>query len=321
MRIIVVVLIGFLLDMLLGDPRSFPHPVRLMGWLITKGEKFIRGVLPKTPTAELIGGAFLTLFIITSSFLLPFFLLQWAARVHPYLRLALESIFCYQIMAAKSLKTESTRVYDALAEGNIDKARHFLSMIVGRDTQRLDESHIVRAAVETVAENTSDGVIAPLLFVAVGGAPLGFFYKAVNTLDSMIGYKNEKYLYFGRFAAKLDDLSNYLPARISAGLMMIASFLLGLHGENAWRIYRRDRKNHASPNSAHTESVCAGALGVELAGDAYYFGKLVKKPTIGDGLRPIAIIDIRTTNRLMYATAFAALFLFLGIRLLGVILF
>ncbi len=211
----------------------------------------------------------------------------------------------YQILAAKCLKVESMKVYRRLREGNLAEARKAVSMIVGRDTERMDEEGVAKAAIETVAENTSDGVIAPMLYAAVGGPVLGFFYKAVNTMDSMVGYKNEKYLYFGRAAARLDDLVNYIPARVSAGLMILAAYWGGkdLSGKDARRIYKRDRRRHASPNSAQTESVCAGALGVRLAGDAFYSGRLVKKPYIGDALRRVEYEDIPRAVRLMYLTA------------------
>ena len=234
-------------------------------------------------------------------------LLYAAGCIHPYVKFALSVLMCYQLLATKSLKTETMKVYDALKEGDLEKARHAVSMIVGRDTQALNEEGVAKAAVETVAENSSDGVVAPLLFLAIGGPVLGFFYKAVNTLDSMVGYKNDKYLYFGRFSAKLDDVLNYIPARISGLLLVAASPLAGLSISGAWRIWLRDRRNHASPNSAQTEAAAAGALEVQLAGDAYYFGKLYKKPTIGAPIRPVEYEDIRRMNRLMYAGVLLAL--------------
>lgn len=232
-------------------------------------------------------------------------LLFTAYRLHPLLGAGIEMIMTYQILAIKSLKDESMKVYDRLKHGTLEDARHAVSMIVGRDTQNLTEEGVVKAAVETVAENTSDGVIAPMLYTALGGPVLGFLYKAVNTMDSMIGYKNDRYLYFGRAAAKLDDVVNFVPARISACLMVAATtFLKDGNPRRAWKIYRRDSRKHASPNSAQTESVCAGALGIQLAGDASYFGKIVKKPYIGDPVRRVETEDIKRTNRLMYITAF-----------------
>ncbi|HIU67889.1 MAG TPA: cobalamin biosynthesis protein CobD [Candidatus Caccomorpha excrementavium] len=239
-----------------------------------------------------------------------------AGLVHPVWRLCVESIMCYQMLAAKSLRDESMKVYDALQEGDILKARKAVSMIVGRDTDRLDSEGIAKAAVETVAENTSDGVIAPMFYMAFFGAAGGFVYKAVNTMDSMIGYKNETYLYFGRAAAKFDDIVNYIPARISALLMIGAAYLSGADGRGAVRIWKRDRRNHASPNSAQTEAVCAGALGVRLAGDAWYFGTLYKKKTIGDPVRNVVPEDIRRANRLMYLTSLLGMIPAAAVRLL-----
>jgi adenosylcobinamide-phosphate synthase len=258
----------------------------------------------------------LSIFVAASAFVVPMGILFLAGMVNVYLRTAIHAVFCYQILAAKSLGTESMRVYRQLAKNDIPNARKYLSWIVGRNTEKLDSEGITKATIETIAENTSDGVIAPLIYTVIGGAPLGFFYKAVNTMDSMIGYKNDKYLYFGRFAARMDDVINFIPAVISAYIMIIASFLTRLDCKNACRIYRRDKRNHSSPNSAKTESVCAGALNVQLAGDAYYFGKIVKKKTIGDSIRKVKIDDIVLTNRLMYTTAVLAVMLMCGIRLL-----
>ena len=296
--------IGFVLDLIFGDPHWMPHPICLIGNMIAKGEKIIRRVMPKTDRGEFLGGILLAICIITISTVAPFLILWAAGKVHILLRISLEAIMCYQILSVKSLKTESMKVYDQLIREDLAGARKMVSMIVGRDTQSLSMEQVTKAAVETIAENTSDGTVAPLLFMAIGGAPLGFFYKAINTMDSMIGYKNDQYLYFGRFAAKLDDVVNYIPARISAYLMIVTSYLLKLDYRNAYLVFKRDRYNHASPNSAQTESVCAGALDIQLAGDAYYFGKLYPKKTIGDALRPIAYDDICTANRLLYGTAY-----------------
>lgn len=216
----------------------------------------------------------------------------------------------------KLLEKESMHVFDRLKNGTLDEARYAVSMIVGRDTQSLSKEAIIRAAVETVAENTSDGVVAPMFFMAIGGAPLMFLYKGINTMDSMLGYKNEKYLYFGRCAAKLDDLANYVPARLSAWLMILAAPFVRLDAKEAMRIYKRDRRNHASPNSAQTESVMAGALHIQLAGDAWYFGKLYKKPTIGDPIRPVQTEDIQRAGHLLYAASALTAIVFAGIRIL-----
>ena len=219
-------------------------------------------------------------------------------------------LFCYFFYAVKDLKTESMRVYDALKGGSLKEARTAVSMIVGRDTQRLSEAGVVRAAVETVAENTSDGIIAPLFYAVIGGPVLAWVYKAVNTMDSMVGYKNDRYRYFGTAAARLDDVLNYIPARISAWLMILGAKLCGMDAAGARRIYRRDRYKHSSPNSAHTEAVMAGALGIQLAGDAWYFGKLHKKDFLGDKCREVEIEDIPRSHRLMLATCLLALLLF-----------
>jgi adenosylcobinamide-phosphate synthase len=302
---IIVLVGGFLLDCLLGDPHNPWHPICLIGYLISFLEKKIRKLFPKQPKGEFYGGLVMVVLVLFISTAVPIVLLKAAKWIHPYLALVLEIIMCYQLLAARSLRDESMKVYHALHQHDIEGARKAVSMIVGRDTQRLDAAGIAKAAVETVAENASDGVIAPMVFIAIGGVPLGFFYKAVNTMDSMVGYKNEKYLYFGRAAAKLDDVVNYIPARISALLMIAVSFLPGkaYDGKGAWRIWRRDRRKHASPNSAQTEAVCAGSLGVQLAGDASYFGKIVKKPTIGDAHRPVEYEDIKRANGLLYRTA------------------
>lgn len=294
---------GFLIDLVFGDPVYAFHPIRLIGNLIGKSEKAIRKALPNNEKSELIGGFILWIWVAAVSFFVPFILLKCLYRVNFWLSFILESIFFWQIIAAKSLKTESMKVYKAFEEGDTEKARKAVSMIVGRDTASLTAEGITKAAVETVAENTSDGVTAPLIFAALFGASGGFLYKAVNTMDSMVGYKNDKYLYFGRFAAKCDDVFNFIPARITAYFMIISSFILGLDGKNAFKIFLRDRFNHASPNSAQTEAVCAGALDVMLAGDAYYFGKLYKKKTIGDNIRKIEPKDIKNANNLMYITS------------------
>lgn len=301
--------LGFLLDLAFGDPRWLYHPIRLIGNLIAWAEKPFRAAFPKSEKGELAAGTFFAVFVVAVSTAVPAILLALASRLSSWLVFALEVFWSFQILAAKSLKSESMKVYAALKEGDLPKARKAVSMIVGRDTQKLTEEGVAKAAVETVAENSSDGVIAPLLFLALGGPALGFFYKAVNTLDSMVGYKNDTYLYFGRFSAKLDDVLNFIPSRISGLLLVLASPLAGLSMEGAWKIFRRDRRNHASPNSAQTEAAAAGALGVQLAGDAYYFGKLYKKPTIGDPLRPVEYEDIRRVNRLMYAAVCLALVL------------
>lgn len=311
---------GFLLDQLLGDPYFLPHPIRGIGWLIAKTEKMLRNGnpqenSPEREAAERRQGKLLVVIVLLLTGVLAALILFGAYAIHANLGIVIEAVMTYQILAARCLQVESSEVWKQLTVGSLEGARKAVSMIVGRDTEHLTEEGVAKAAIETVAENTSDGVIAPMLYTALGGPVLGFLYKAVNTMDSMVGYKNEKYLHFGRAAAKLDDVVNFLPARISALLMIGTAFVSGktYSGKQAWRIWRRDNRKHASPNSAQTESVCAGALGIRLAGDASYFGKIVKKPYIGDSTRPVEPEDIRRTNRLMNRTAWICEILCLGI--------
>ena len=300
------VLGGFVLDALFGDPAWLPHPVVYMGKAISKLEKFLRPRLPKTPQGELLGGAIVAFCLPVGTILLTGLVCWGAARLHPLLGLAVQMFWCGQALAARGLVQESTNVYKELKKPDLPGARKAVSRIVGRDTAELTAEGVTKAAVETVAENASDGVIAPLLYMLIGGAPLALTYKAINTMDSMLGYKNEKYLYFGRVPAKLDDVANYLPSRLAALLWVAAAAFTHNDAKGAWKIWRRDRRNHASPNSAQTESACAGALGVQLAGPAYYFGQYYPKLTIGDALRPIEPEDILRANRMMYvASSFA----------------
>lgn len=300
---IISLTLGFFLDLAFGDPSWIPHPVRGMGRTIGAGEKLIRTWSGDSPGRQIAGGVALVLFnlLLWGACSLAVILLAYGSSF--WLGVAVESFLCFQLLAAKGLKSESMKVYDALKGGTLKEARQAVSMIVGRDTQNLTEEGVTKAAVETVAENLSDGVIAPLLYMAVGGACLGYLYKAVNTMDSMIGYKDERYLYIGRAAARLDDVCNYIPARLAAVLMILSCPACGLDADGAWRIWRRDRRNHASPNSAQTEAAAAGALGVQLAGDAWYFGKRCAKQTIGDPVRPVEPEDIVKINRLMYAAS------------------
>lgn len=316
MSIAFSILIGFLLDCILGDPRRLPHPICLIGNFISLMEKVLRKAFPKSERGELAGGAVLAAAVPAAAFGVSFMILRLCESVSPVLKFAVETFFCYQIFAAKSLKDESMRVYRYVEAGDIENSRKYLSWIVGRDTEELSFEKIDKAVVETVAENTSDGVVAPLIFMAVGGAPLAFLYKGVNTLDSMVGYKNDRYLYFGRASAKLDDLLNFIPARLTGLAMCLGAFFTGLDWRTAFRIYRRDRKNHSSPNSAYPESACAGALNIQLGGDAYYFGRLYRKKTIGDDIRPVDSGDIKLAIRLMYAASVICLVLALAARIL-----
>lgn len=309
--------LGYILDLILGDPQGLPHPIRLIGNSINKIENALRKNI-KTSEDEKRAGFILWLIVVLSSFIISYLMLALASKISTAFAVILEAIMCYYILATKCLRDESMKVYYKLKDNKLIEARKFLSYIVGRDTQSLDETAIIKATVETVSENTSDGVIAPLIFILIGGAPLGFMYKAINTLDSMVGYKNEKYINIGRFSAIADDVANYIPARLSAYIMILASIILKLDYKNAYKIYKRDRYNHLSPNSAHTESVCAGALGIELAGGSYYNGIYIEKPTIGDNLKNVEIEDIKAANNLMYTTSI--LCLLLGIVLKIVIL-
>ncbi len=301
---------GFILDSVIGDPYNIPHPIRLIGRLISGLEKAVRRRFKNLR----LGGALLALTVIAVSTALPLALLLVCYRVNIVLGAVAESVLCCYMLAARCLCRESMKVCRAAESGDIEEARRAVSMIVGRDTAVLDRDGIIRAAVETVAENTSDGVTAPLFYMGLGGAVGAFFYKSVNTMDSMIGYKNEKYADIGWFAAKLDDVLNFIPSRLTALLMAAAAPVLGLDGRGALRIWRRDRRKHASPNSAQTESACAGALHVRLAGDAWYFGKLHKKPYIGDNDRPIESGDIRRANRLMYGASVMMLVIAAALR-------
>lgn len=305
------VLTGFVIDFFVGDPYSVPHPVVFIGKWISFFEKKFRCGDEKKDFARGIITVILVTFISTS---VPALVLALSWLIHPILYFIINSIMCWQLLAARQLVRESMKVHRELVKNDTEAARKAVSNIVGRDTDVLDEKGICRAAVETVAENTSDGVIAPLIWIFLFGAVGGFFYKSVNTMDSMIGYKNDKYLYFGRAAAKTDDFVNFVPARISALLMILSCPFCKLDMKNAFRIFSRDRMKHASPNSAQTESVCAGALNIRLAGDAVYDGVIHKKEYIGDPVRETEPDDIKKTGKLMYAASFLMLLIGLLIR-------
>ena len=286
------VIIGFLIDLAVGDPRWLYHPIRAIGNLIALLEKILRRCFPKGRAGERTAGVILVVLTVAVSTAVPLLILYFAYRFNEWLGFVLETLMCYQLLATRALKDESMKVYDALMGGDIEKSRHAVSMIVGRDTKEL----------------------TPLFYLMIGGAVLGFTYKSINTMDSMVGYKNERYRYFGTCAALLDDVVNYIPARLSGLLMVAASAVSGFDARQAFRIFKRDRRNHASPNSAQTEAVMAGALNVQLAGDAWYFGKLYEKPTIGDAGRPVEPQDIKRSNRLLYSTAVLSVIVFGLIR-------
>ncbi|MGL5711833.1 MAG: adenosylcobinamide-phosphate synthase CbiB [Paraclostridium sp.] len=303
-----VMVIAYILDLIIGDPYSFPHPVRFIGNLIRKVETCIRKVA-KTPKQLKIGGFVLWIITVGVTFIVTQLVLSmFVSSKIGYILLA--SIILYTTLATKCLADEAKKIYDVLKTGNIEKSRIQLSYIVGRDTSSLDEQEIVRATVETVAENTVDGIIAPMMYGFIGGPALAMAYKAINTLDSTVGYKNEKYKDIGFASAKIDDIANFIPARITPIFMMIASLVLGFNATESLKIAIRDRKNHKSPNCAYPEGSVAGALGIQLGGTNVYFGEVVYKPTIGDKERELEIEDIIRTNKIMYATSFIALVIF-----------
>ena len=320
MMTLIAIVAGFILDLIFGDPHSLPHPICLIGNFISFLERNLRKIFGFSNNGLLFGGGVLVLIVISTCFVLPYALLYLAGMVNPWLAFALETLMFYQIFATKCLRDESMKVYYALQKGDLDEARLMLSWIVGRDTKNLSEAEVTKGAVETIAENTADGIIAPMFYMFLGGAPLAFLYKGINTMDSMVGYKNEKYLYFGRCAAKLDDVANFIPARITGLLMIGAAYFLNLDVQGAWKTFWRDRYNHLSPNSAMTESVAAGALNIQLGGGHFYFGKWVHKDTIGDDIRPVKAEDIVATNNLLYMTAILSLILFTLIYLLRIFL-
>lgn len=309
-------IIAFILDLCFGDPDFRFHPIRIIGNYISLSEKVLRKIFPKTKYGETVAGGILVIKVLFVSFAVPFLILFFSYRLNRFFGIGVESVMCYFLLAARSLSDAALKVYKPLKIGDTETARKNVSMIVGRDTESLDDVGITKAAVETVAENTSDGIAAPIIYMAIGGGVLGFMYKAVNTMDSMVGYKNDRYINFGKIAAKLDDIANFIPSRISAYLMILSAYILRFDGKGAFKIHKRDCRRHASPNSAQTESVTAGALGIQLAGNAYYFGKLYKKPFIGDKKRDIEYEDIKKSIKLMYLTSVITLILCILVKLI-----
>jgi adenosylcobinamide-phosphate synthase len=307
---LLAILAGFLLDYILGDPQNPYHPVRFLGWMNSMGVRLYNRLQPKRNLSQFLYGALMALVIVILTYLGAAGLIKLLHGLNFWLGFAAEAVLCYFIIASKCLYTESMKIHSALSREDLTGAREILSTIVGRDTKDLGQEKIAKATVETVAENLSDGVIAPLFYLFLGGVPLGFAYKAINTLDSMVGYKNDTFMYLGKFSARLDDAVNFIPARLSALLMLVSTGLLGFDFKNALKIYARDRYNHLSPNSAHTESVCAGALNIQLGGPSNYHGKLVYKPTIGDENHKAMVSDIKSANKLMIVSS--ALFLVIG---------
>lgn len=300
---------AFLLDCFLGDPAFLPHPVRLIGAYISNFEKQARKFI-KTDFGSKAAGVVLLISTVCLAYFSTGYVLKLAGRISPYLYHVLNILLMYTCIAARCLSDEGNRIFEALREGDINKSRKLLSMIVGRDTENLDESGITRGAVETVAENSSDGVIAPLFYMFIGGAPLAMAYKAVNTLDSMVGYKNERYMHLGWASARFDDVANYIPARLTGILIALSSIFLRLDYRKSFTMLIRDSRNHSSPNSGFPEAATAGALGVQLGGMNYYFGKPVVKPTIGDAARPLEKDDIKAVVKLMYTASVLAMVLF-----------
>ncbi len=307
---------GFIIDCFVGDPAFIPHPVTFIGRLISLLEKLLRKVFPKTDRGEFSAGVLMAVVVVIITGGVVFGVLFACRLINIWLYFAVCCIMSWQILAARCLRDEAKKVVSALEKEGLPAARKQVGMLVGRDTDELTEEEVIKAAVETVAENTTDGVVAPLFWMLLGGPVGGFMYKAVNTMDSMVGYKNDRYMFFGRFAAKLDDVVNFIPARIAAAAMIVASAFLGNDSGNAARIWRRDRRNSPSPNSAQTEAVCAGALHVQLGGNAYYFGRLHVKPTQGDPDHPVMKRDVSNASRLMYGASVASLIFF---ELLGLL--
>lgn len=313
---LIALIIAFILDLCFGDPDFRFHPIRIIGNYISLSEKVLRKIFPKTKYGETVAGGILVIKVLFVSFAVPFLILFFSYRLNRFFGIGVESVMCYFLLAARSLSDAALKVYKPLKIGDTETARKNVSMIVGRDTESLDDVGITKAAVETVAENTSDGIAAPIIYMAIGGGVLGFMYKAVNTMDSMVGYKNDRYINFGKIAARLDDVANFIPSRISAYLMILSAYILRFDGKGAFKIHKRDCRRHASPNSAQTESATAGALGIQLAGNAYYFGKLYKKPFIGDEKRDIEYEDIKKSIKLMYLTSVITLILCALIKLI-----
>lgn len=315
MNISVIIVTAFILDMVFKDPQKIPHFVTFIGMMIKKGEAIIRKIFISSKWTDLFGGFLLTVFVVFVSFIIPYLLLGVLYAVNSYLGAAVEIFLCFQILALGSLKEAAMRVYSSFSLNSLDMARKEVSKIVGRDTENLTEKEVVKATVESVAENTNDGVVAPLFYMLIGGASLGMLYKAVNTLDSMIGYRNKKYNYFGRFAARLDDVLNIIPARITGFLYVAASLLSGFDYKNSYRILLRDRWNHLSPNSGYPEAAVAGALNIQLGGGSYYSGEYVEKKYIGDDNKEPDIEDIPKACMLMTFVSVLALVILIALKI------
>ena len=301
--IFIKIWIAYVLDLIFGDPQNVVHPVQVIGKIISTGEKIL---LRKK--YKFLAGAVLNIFTVSITYTL-MYLISKSVKISMFF-ITIEIYLMYTIFSINSLAREGNRVYRIMKEGDIEKARKDLSYLVSRDTETMDEKMIIRSTMETISENTVDGIVAPMFYMFLGGMPLAMAYKAINTLDSMVGYKNEKYMDFGKFSAKVDDAANFIPARITGILIVLASMILGYNYKNSLKIFIRDRKNHSSPNSAHSEASVAGALGVQFGGKVSYFGKEIDKPTIGDKTKEFELEDIRKNIRIMYVTSFLSLVIF-----------
>mgnify|MGYP002740325324 FL=1 len=294
-----ILISAYVLDLIFGDPYSFPHPVKFIGNMIARLEKFFFATLIN----KLLSGLITFLIVVVSTYFATFLLINISYSLNSYLGIAVEILLTYTVLSAKCLEVEAVKVQRELRAKNLENSRKSLSYIVGRDTKELDFSQIIKAVIETVAENTVDGVISPIFYLCLGGVPLAMAFKAISTLDSMIGYRNEKYEEFGKVSARADDVANFIPARLSIIFFTISAFLLRLDYKNAFLICMRDRKNHLSPNCAYSESLTAGALGIQLGGSHYYGGRLVEKQKIGDDLKKADVDDItKTVNMLRIVT-------------------
>ncbi len=299
---------AYLLDIILGDPQRFPHPVRLIGRFIVFLENLFWRA-NSSPLSQKISGILLALIVVGSTFMATTFLIYWAGYFSQAASFILSIFMGYFTLATRDLHVETRRVLKALEAGDLARARQELSFLVGRDTAHLSEPEVIRALVETIAENLSDGVIAPLFYLGLGGPPWAMTYKAINTLDSMVGYKKERFRHMGWASARLDDAANFIPARLSGGLVVISAFLLGKPWRDSLEILRRDRRQHQSPNSAWPEAATAGALGVQLGGLNYYGGQPSPKPFIGNRKKDLDLGDVRDAWKILYFSSFGMLLL------------
>ena len=309
LTLVIKIWIAYVLDLIFGDPQNIIHPVQIIGKMINIGEKSLLGKKYKSDRKyKFFAGMILNITVISLTYGITY-LIRRTSENSIILTVA-EIYLMYTVFSINSLAREGNRVYNILKEGNIERARKDLSYLVSRDTETMDEKMIIRSTMETISENTVDGIVAPMLYMFLGGLPLSMTYKAINTFDSMVGYKNEKYMDFGKFSAKLDDVANFIPARITGILIVIASMILGYDYKNSLKIFIRDRKNHSSPNSGHAEAGVAGALGVQFGGRVSYFGKEVDKPVIGDKIKDFELEDIKKNIKIMYAASFLSLVVF-----------